>query len=86
MNVTLKFPPELESVLRRCAAAAGQDVNPFVQKIVAENLDLKTETTAVNRVSSGKFVELLESWIALHPVLDHAVDDSRESIYSGCGE
>lgn len=83
MNVSINFPAEIESALRRRAAAAGQDVETFVQRVVAENLVQEPEVTAARSASLVEFAKRLESWIALHPVLDHAIDDSRESIYAG---
>ncbi len=38
------------------------------------------------RLSSEEWVKNLEEWAASHPRLDHVADDSRESIYAGCGE
>lgn len=29
------------------------------------------------------FKQRVDAWIALHPVLDHEIDDSREAIYEG---
>ena len=37
-------------------------------------------------LSPEEWVQSLEEWAASHPRLDHFVDDSRESIYAGCGE
>ncbi len=38
------------------------------------------------RLSSEEWVKNLEEWAASHPRLDRVLDDSRESIYAGCGE
>jgi len=85
MNVTIHFPREVESALRSRAAAAGQDVETFVRMVVADSLaESGVAPSPDNR--PAEFRQRLESWIALHPKLDQVIDDSRESIYAGCGE
>jgi hypothetical protein len=39
-----------------------------------------------HEMSIEEFDRRTEEWIKLHPVLDHAIDDSRESFYAGRGE
>lgn len=85
MNVSITFPNDLELVLRQRAAATGQDVETFVQQLVAERL-LEEERESPLNTSPAEFERRLDAWIQLHPVLDRAVDDSRESIYAGRGE
>ena len=84
MNVSVHFPVEVEDSLRRHAAAVGQDVETFVRTVVTESLE-RTGQLPERRRSPSEFAKRLDSWIALHPVLDHAIDDRRESIYSDCG-
>ncbi len=82
MNVSVSFSDKIEGALRRQAAAVGKDVATFVQEIVTEQVaEIESESTANN--SREGFAERSAAWIKLHPVLDHAIDDSRESIYSG---
>jgi hypothetical protein len=85
MNVSINFPSEIETVLLRRAAAAGQDVESFIRKVVADSL-AETDIAVPPRKQPAEFRKRLESWIALHPKLEHAIDDSRESIYAGRGE
>lgn len=85
MNVSISFPAEIESTLRHRAAAAGQDVATFVKEVVAEHL-AEEEECFPPQPQQEDFAEWLSAWIKLHPVLDHAIDDSRESIYEGRGE
>ncbi len=86
MNISISFPAAIETTLRRRAAATGKDVATYVQDVVAESLVQDAEAVQARRLSPSEFAERLESWIALHPILDHAIDDSRESIYAGRGE
>lgn len=85
MNVCINFPSEIETVLLRRAAAAGQDVESFIRKVVTDSL-AEPEIAVRLKKQPAEFRKRLESWIALHPQLDHAIDDSRESIYAGRGE
>ena len=84
MNVSVNFPAEIENSLRRRAAAFGQDVESFVRTVVTESLET-SDGLPVRSASPSEFAKRLDSWISLHPVLDHAIDDSRESIYSDRG-
>lgn len=88
MSVELRLSPELERLLIRKAEAAGKDVSKFVEEFLAENIaDDSAETPPGGGARrTGTFRQRLESWIALHPVLDHEIDDSRESIYEGQDE
>lgn len=51
MSVRINFPPEIESTLRREAAAAGQDVETFVRNVVAEFL---TETSPPQKGTNSR--------------------------------
>lgn len=86
MNVNIPFPAEVENTLRRRAAAAGQDVETYLRHVVTESLTEDDVTRSVSSTTPTEFAQRLDAWIALHPVLDHAIDDSRESIYAGRGE
>lgn len=85
MNVSINFPSEIETVLLSRAAAAGQDVETFVRNVVTDSL-ADQDLVVAPKKRSADFRARLEAWIALHPKLDHGIDDSRESIYAGRGE
>lgn len=85
MTLSIELPPDLENALRRRAEAAGEDLATFVRHVVTESL--ADEEEPISAISSqSEFASRLDSWIALHPVLAHAIDDSRDSIYAGRGE
>ncbi len=89
MNISLPLSADVENILIRRAAAAGKELSVFVAGVVTEAVVEELEPappteSAVRR--AARFRERLESWTALHPVLDHVIDDSRESIYAGRGE
>jgi plasmid stability protein len=83
MNVSINFPDELENALHLTAAAAGTDIETFVKQIVAERLAERDLLSESDRMSPQDFAERQAAWVKLHPVLDHAIDDSRESFYAG---
>lgn len=79
MNVSIRFPPEIEPVLIRRAAAAGQDVETFVREVVTEQL--ADEVAVPARVGShSEFMARLQAIIDMHPASNGVVDDRRESI------
>ena len=85
MNVNFDLPDEFENVLSRRAATAGTDLATFVRQVVTESL-IDADEDQPRTISPAEFSRRLDSWIALHPVLDHPIDDSRESIYAGRGK
>ncbi len=86
MNFSVQFSAEIEQALKRHAAQAGIDIPTFVQRIVTEQLTEESLPVPANDQSYEAFEKRFDAWIARHPVLDHEIDDSRESIYEGCGE
>ena len=85
MTVTIELSPEIELALRQRAVASGEDLETYLQQLVANSLIEESEVKLPRRSSAG-FEQRLDAWIALHPQLDHPIDDSRESIYEGRGE
>ena len=86
MNVNVDFPAAIEPVLQRHAAAAGKDVPAFIREVVTERLESAAPLVRPRRMTHEEFAKEMHAWINLHPVREHAVDDSRESIYEGRGE
>lgn len=85
MNVSINFPTEIETTLRRRAAAVGKDVETFVQEVVSEVL-AEEASLQTGGGSHDEFMATLREIIHLHPVSNGSIDDSRESIYAGRGE
>lgn len=82
MNLTIAIPDEIGLVMLQRAAAAETDLATFVGQLVVEYA-LVNEPIAYSRMSVEEFIRRQEAWVKLHPQLDHAIDDSRESIYAG---
>lgn len=85
MTISIEIPPEIEQELRRRAEALGEDLATYVRQVVTESVNETVDPPKPKR-SAEEFARRLDAWTALHPVLDHAIDDSRESIYEGRGE
>ncbi len=83
MNVDINSAVEIESQLRHTAAAAGIDIGWDLKQIVTERLKESQPDETHTRVSPDDFAERQAAWVKLFPVLDHVIDDSRESFYEG---
>jgi hypothetical protein len=85
MTLNIHLPADVERTIRERASAAGVDLETYVTNIVKEEIAVAPEVKSPVPPPSS-YAERLQAWIALHPVLDHPIDDSRESIYAGRGE
>ena len=89
--VSEKLKPQL---LQRPGPGAGKGMITFIapdfdaplEDLKEYSVESQENTELQPRLGSEGFPERLAAWIKLHPILDHPVDDSRESIYAGCGE
>ena len=82
MTLQLNLPPQLESILLKRASAAGVDLSTFV----LETLSAIEPDTIQPTLSESEFAAKLDRIVAIHAHAPGDFDDSRESIYSGCGE
>lgn len=85
MCLNVSFPREIENILRIRAAAAGKDVETFVQEIVTSEM-ADERLPNPNARSHQTFVTELRAMIERHGIKNGKIDDSRESIYAGRGE
>ena len=101
MTLNIQLADHTEQTFRQHAESRGQDLATFVSKMldrIADSNDPSTwevandghpdhDSLEARRARIGRtFAERLDAWIARHPVLDHEIDISTESIYKGCGE
>ena len=85
MNISIAIPDQIEASLRRKAASFGQDLNEYLQRVVVEEAEEELPTPPSGE-STEAFMMRLRAMIQRHAVRCGHVDDSRESIYAGCGE
>jgi len=83
MTMHLELPPQLVEQLRQRAATTGEAPEAIVLQALQEKF---TPEPVRPRLSPEEFAAKLQEIMDLHPRVTHFVDDSRESIYEGCGE
>lgn len=86
MTLHITLPPELEHAVRERALHAGLDVETFLTNVVKDELADDLATPRKRRMPHEEFQARLRKIIERHPISQHVVDDSRESIYAGRGE
>ena len=86
MNLKIDVPANLEIELKLRASAAGKEVADFVIDALREELFQGEPTIDGPNPLALTFSDWLFKWRQLAPKTSHFVDDSRESIYAGCGE
>ncbi len=86
MNLQIQVPANLEQALKLRASAAGKDVAAFVVDALRDELSQEEHTMEASSPAASSFSDWLSRWRQGAPKTNHFVDDSRESIYAGCGE
>ena len=84
MTVTIDLPPETEAKLRAQAANQGAKLEEYLRDLVKEWAGAELPQTE-QKTPQQKVAELL-AWANSHAHITAVADDSRESIYAGCGE
>ena len=82
MSLQITIPPQLEQVIAKRAAEVGVDVQTYVVDTLTESLS----ESLLASVLSSEFIAQLDRISELHISAPATFDDSRESIYLGCGE
>ena len=83
MNIAV--PDHVAAALSRKAALAGKDLITFLQEIAKDD-SLDQVASPPRRISREEFRTLLKEIVELSPGSGGEMNDSRESIYAGCGE
>ena len=80
-TISLNFPVEVAGNLREKARKSGSSLEGYLLQLAQRELPVtSTQQTAAEWVSE------LHAWAASHEKREIHMDDSRESIYEGCGE
>jgi hypothetical protein len=83
MNLMLNLPADLEANVKKRAEQAGLDLPAYVlQTLRVSDIELTGERAISNDQLEASLNRLRE----IHAKVSSAFDDSRESIYEGCGE
>jgi hypothetical protein len=92
MNLILHLPPETEALLKSQAEATGKAPEEFALSALQAQLREATgrpkqrSRRTRQKLTPEEWIADIRKWSESH---DHGVvnaDDSRESIYDGCGE
>ncbi len=87
MTLQINLAPELEARLREHASLAGKDLAEVAREALeAKFVSRRNGGTQPEAGSVERKRAELRAWAASHAPLDYEADDSRESIYEGCGE
>jgi hypothetical protein len=89
MVVILNLPPAIEQQLKERASRIGQTLEEYLQDLAARDAVVASETAIEypeGFSSPEERSKAILEWAESHPRVEHFVDDSRESIYSGRGE
>ena len=86
MTLTIELTGDIEQRLQEQAAASGCDVPSYVRHLLADKLEEEPTVPPQPRRSHAEFMAKLREIGARHPGSNGRMDDSRESIYAGCGE
>jgi len=85
MNINFVISDQIEAALRRKAAISGQELNEYVERVVVEEAEEELPIPPQGEISEA-FMTRLRTMVQRHGVRSGHIDDSRESIYAGCGE
>lgn len=80
-SLTVPLSESARQQLDRQAAERGVPVEEFARAV----LEREAAAPAANR-SAEQWVAEMRAWAASRPRRELTMDDSRESIYEGCGE
>jgi hypothetical protein len=86
MSVILDLAPDIEQKLRIKAAEKGQTLEQYLQWLAADAAATATPSPDPNDLPYEEWLVHWRAWLEGHPRRDTVADDSRESIYEGCGE
>ena len=86
MTVKIELKPEIEIQVLAEASAQGVSVESLLAAVIESNFPTQSNLPFYERASAEEWSRSFSEWAASHPLLPNPADDSRESIYEGCGE
>jgi hypothetical protein len=88
MTVTIELPPETEAKLREQAASQGAKLEEYLSELAqhwASGNGTSPKSPPPEKTPEQRIAEW-RAFMASHDHITAVADDSRESIYAGCGE
>jgi hypothetical protein len=86
MSVTVQLPAETETKLRDKAAQVGKTPEAFLVELVEKAVGNNAADASSGSLTGAERAAAWRSWAASHKAKGVIADDSRDSIYQGCGE
>lgn len=79
---------ETERKLQQKAMQKGLTMKSYLEELVRTDLNKNSTHEVPSKVltSTEEWLAEFDAWTASHKPLPFEADDSRESIYAGCGE
>ena len=88
MTVTIDLPPAIEAKLREQASSKGAKFEDYLTELAHHwaNTNGTAPVSPVDEKTPEQRVADWLAWVDSHSHITAIADDSRESIYEGCGE
>jgi hypothetical protein len=87
--LTVQLSDRASTILEERARRLGKDVNTVASDIIEEAeapVPVRERSVAERLAAFEEFARSMREWGQKNLPPDHVIDDSRESIYEGCGE
>lgn len=86
MTVTLSLPPEIERTLKANASRRGMSLENYALEVLRQDRFPVEDSKDFYSLPPEERAREFLKWAEDHDHITGVVDDSRESIYEGCGE
>lgn len=86
MTLTLSLPPEIERRLQDNAKSKGISIENYALELLDQHTAFSDLSKDFYSLPPDERVRQFLAWAEDHDHITSVVDDSRESIYKGCGE
>ncbi len=84
MKITIDLPPETEAQLRAQAVRQGAKLEDYLGELAKQWAS--AEPLRPEQKTPQQRLADFTAWVDSHAHITAVADDSRESIYAGCGE
>lgn len=86
MTLTITLPADMERSLKDHAKRKGMSLESYALEILKQDAPYPVDSTAFYSLPPEERVKDFLAWANSHDYITGIADDSRESIYEGCGE
>ncbi len=86
MTLTITLPADMERSLKDHAKRKGMSLENYALEVLKQDAPFPVDSTAFYSLPPEERARQFLEWAESHDHVTVVVDDSRESIYEGCGE